>query len=125
MNDVRGSPPLVRERLQKRRQFDVTARITPARAGKTPESDTTVLVGRDHPRSCGKDMTSSFEVIFAAGSPPLVRERLEGFIQGISYFRITPARAGKTILNRVKKKSNQDHPRSCGKDPKVKSDEAI
>ena len=51
----RGSPPLVRERPAIRTCASRSIRITPARAGKTLKGDRVVVMGRDHPRSCGKD----------------------------------------------------------------------
>ena len=54
-----GSPPLVRERQAIRRVVAPELRITPARAGKTIDELLEWRDGRDHPRSCGKDIFRS------------------------------------------------------------------
>ena len=111
-----GSPPLVRERRPL--QLDIVERlgITPARAGKTRACRRLNPSTQDHPRSCGKDVKMLDKDAVVLGSPPLVRERLSSqFLPGI-FFRITPARAGKTDDIPVRINVSQDHPRSCGKD---------
>ena len=50
------------------------------------------------------------------GSPPRVRERLNGMIILIREFGITPACAGKTNSDGNALRSYEDHPRVCGKD---------
>ena len=50
------------------------------------------------------------------GSPPLVRERRRKKSLHLLMTRITPARAGKTMIQLMKSRSSRDHPRSCGKD---------
>ena len=60
LGTLQGSPPLVRERpwqpVSLRRSF----RITPARAGKTHQGVWIRYHGRDHPRSCGKDLKKGY-----------------------------------------------------------------
>ena len=90
------SPPLVRERLFYCTCQRLQARITPARAGKTSIYLAYTAAGRDHPRSCGKDVYKSDEINKAVGSPPLVWERLP--------------------LGPCRDTGRRDHPRSCGKD---------
>ena len=70
--------------------------ITPARAGKT-----------NHHSLPGHQIT---------GSPPLVRERPALIPCRMPSQRITPARAGKTLLDEIIAEISEDHPRSCGKD---------
>ena len=50
-----GSPPLVRERHDSTKAKSYSARITPARAGKTYLTSGYSNHLEDHPRSCGKD----------------------------------------------------------------------
>ena len=111
-----GSPPLVRERLGHAPLEHRVVGITPARAGKTDYREKWISWKRDHPRSCGKDLTFSVASETFLGSPPLVRERRTN--NGKSYWmaRITPARAGKTTSRTLKNSCKRDHPRSCGKD---------
>ena len=94
-----GSPPLVRERRSVATVCRQSRGITPARAGKTRVVRLGLFVGRDHPRSCGKDRTPSISAARALGSPPLVRERPYLAMFYLSFFRITPARAGKTVMD--------------------------
>ena len=54
-----GSPPLARERLRCRVLGHHRRRITPARAGKTSLTSQGDHAHRDHPRSRGKDSTTS------------------------------------------------------------------
>ena len=94
-----GSPPLVRER-----QIDFLtnaweARITPARAGKTFLVCHISSCSWDHPRSCGKDDAAAEEDVSWPGSPPLVRERRVKVIRRFTCRGITPARAGKTVMD--------------------------
>ena len=92
-----GSPPLVRERPADGDNPDRGIGITPARAGKTSCSTVCRRRGRDHPRSCGKDVMVVSNTNGAGGSPPLVRERPRHCICCKSSIGITPARAGKTV----------------------------
>ena len=91
-----GSPPLVRERHHQKTWRTVRSGITPARAGKTLELPRKPSNSRDHPRSCGKDLPRLPARSAIIGSPPLVRERRVMATGSVHYFRITPARAGKT-----------------------------
>ena len=90
--------------------------ITPARAGKTMSQFEYEERREDHPRSCGKDFGLAAQGPGCPGSPPLVRERRYNTVASFTKFRITPARAGKTSVLHKNHLSNQDHPRSCGKD---------
>ena len=111
-----GSPPLVRERRHHIVDAAPSQGITPARAGKTRLRTTLSSWPWDHPRSCGKDPMRVFRILYASGSPPLVRERLESNMAVIKQLGITPARAGKTKLGTAQSADRRDHPRSCGKD---------
>ena len=91
--------------------------ITPARAGKTHLSIYNAKKCRDHPRSCGKDYYKEVVPRKYPGSPPLVRERQIASLSLRRFYRITPARAGKTTIVLLSISGLKDHPRSCGKDP--------
>ena len=95
----------------------VFLRITPARAGKTSSTILSGHIQQDHPRSCGKDMGFPSDPRTLPGSPPLVRERRSVATVCRQSWGITPARAGKTKLQRRPIHPIEDHPRSCGKDP--------
>ena len=94
-----GSPPLVRERRKSNRADGREPRITPARAGKTLRIYAPARIFWDHPRSCWKDISPIPDNIYPAGSPPLVRERPGVRVIPIHPRRITPARAGKTVMD--------------------------
>ena len=111
-----GSPPLVRERHIARQRKRKLGGITPARAGKTFNKFTTIVICWDHPRSCGKDTLVSDTAFKFSGSPPLVRERLDNISVMTSSTGITPARAGKTAMAGLPVQAAGNHPRSCGKD---------
>ena len=111
-----GSPPLVRERPFIPPCTSFNRRITPARAGKTTSAENARMAGRDHPRSCGKDIVTMLMNCFCLGSPPLVRERRCFRPCSLQSSGITPARAGKTFSGLLHRRDVGDHPRSCGKD---------
>ena len=115
-NRRRGSPPLVRERPMMWTPYCSCKGITPARAGKTFINNLQGSLGKDHPRSCGKDFSGDGPVLLQIGSPPLVRERLVPHHNVGHVGRITPARAGKTHHYLLGQGIVRDHPRSCGKD---------
>ena len=97
--DRGGSPPLVRERPYAGNNAPEHDGITPARAGKTQPPKTEGRKARDHPRSCGKDTEAARKRSKRCGSPPLVRERQIFRIGPFCLHRITPARAGKTVMD--------------------------
>ena len=70
--------------------------ITPAGAGKTPETALERLAFTDHPRRCGENVVFSSCCAPRLGSPPQVRGKLARKIAGYARSRITPAGAGKT-----------------------------
>ena len=111
-----GSPPRVRERPVYNLIHVVVLGITPACAGKTASLCVQDALRWDHPRVCGKDLSSTPPDTAIAGSPPRVRERPRGCPAGWPAFRITPACAGKTPREPASTHSMQDHPRVCGKD---------
>ena len=109
----------MRERRHVGQNTDMTAGITPARAGKTGGVVNPLCEAEDHPRSCGKDYSIPIGFFGRSGSPPLVRERRGRHAGPGPLSGITPARAGKTIHIKFFRANVQDHPRSCGKDKTV------
>ena len=65
---------------------------------------------------CGKDFLKNVLKVMSIGSPPHVREGLELITNEDLQNRITPARAGRTLIPRTVCLCNRDHPRSRGKD---------
>ena len=68
----------------------------------------------DHPRGCGENIDGVVTIHNVVGSPPRMRGKLRfrGIPAGFS--RITPADAGKTSAEYLRKTRLQDHPRGCG-----------
>ena len=78
-----------------------------------------MLLHRDHPRVCGKNIRVSCSDATSLGSHPRVREKQSVICSRISEHRITPACAGKTIGSWDSKRFSQDHTRVCGKNLKI------
>ena len=92
----------------------VSARITPAGAGKTFFNELSLFLLWDHPRRCGENQSTMRPRSVAEGSPPQVRgKRSDNWYRG-RCSRITPAGAGKTMCVTIRTKTLQDHPRRCG-----------
>ena len=109
-----GSPPRVRGTVQHGLHIQMVIGITPARAGNSHVLRNDFRVSRDHPRACGEQVGWSIGGIRARGSPPRVRGTvLSSMLKG-GGSRITPARAGNSIISFVKNPINKDHPRACG-----------
>ena len=89
-------------------------RITPAYAGKSKCSGSTVTHTRDHPRLCGEKMVFCAGVGCWWGSPPPMRGKDKNDDFGVQQIGITPAYAGKSIVERRCKSQWRDHPRLCG-----------
>ena len=110
----RGSSPRVRGK-RKRRPLGLPRRgLIPARAGKTGHAPPPRRGGRAHPRACGENTNTPYDLHHLRGSSPRVRgKRAEG--QGrLSPVGLIPARAGKTRLHKMHVLTIQAHPRACG-----------
>ena len=64
---------------------------------------------------CGKNQKDTLFLIEDVGLPPRVREKQIPSAIRRPLVRITPACAGKTILDKAYLHLNWDHPRVCGK----------
>ena len=111
-----GSPPLAREGRAVTICIIPLSRITPACVGRTQRCPNLVLLRQDHPRVCGNDCVVTSHGFKGRGSPPLAREGPIEFCDNIHRIRITPARAGRTIIICLLLLVLGDHPRSRGKD---------
>ena len=98
-------------------------RITPADAGKTPSCSVTALPLSDHPRGCGENSAAKHLTSAGTGSPPRMRGKRCGLYKVLYRFRITPADAGKTDIQRAAGSIIRDHPRGCGENAYFRSDE--
>ena len=114
---MRGSPPRVRGKLYGGYPERISARITPACAGKTGEVGYVEKANKDHPRGCGENARTMPPQTAVPGSPPRVRGKRVIQLLKIWQQRITPACAGKTPHIAPLEASGQDHPRVCGENP--------
>ena len=104
-------PPLTQERLNYLWTMLADVGITPACAGKTKWQVCFLGLLKDHPRLRGKDSVQKGGEFLKLGSPPLTRERHSKEYAEIYIIGITPADAGKTLLDCKKQSRTQDHPR--------------
>ena len=91
-----GSPPRMRGKPKRLLVDSFGDRITPADAGKTPFTLTSIIRSQDHPRGCGENTSLVGTRRNALGSPPRMRGKRR-YTTGVpERHRITPADAGKT-----------------------------
>lgn len=113
-----GSPPRMRGKAGFAMYLDVSARITPAYAGKRKSCAAQKTSAWDHPRMCGEKASHSATLFGVGGSPPHVRGKVGRTLYLVAGERITPAYAGKSFLQRTAQCRCQDHPRVCGEKTK-------
>ena len=88
--------------------------ITPAYAGKRRLCVVAAHLGRDHPRVCGEKKRKGENNGTHLGSPPRMRGKAQGALDGTETDRITPAYAGKSLFRFRLRRFLWDHPRVCG-----------
>ena len=113
----------MRGKLQAGIDLLIALGITPADAGKTPESLFSMVRLQDHPRGCGENSAAKHLTSAGTGSPPRMRGKRCGLYKVLYRFRITPADAGKTDIQRAAGSIIRDHPRGCGENAYFRSDE--
>ena len=122
------------------RQCSYRLRITPAGAGKTRENRrnpaqaagsppqvrgkrvglfSCSVFNQDHPRRCGENRLAGLSDDANKGSPPQVRGKPFFPCGLLTFFRITPAGAGKTFMSVTKSRRKPDHPRRCGENKRL------
>ena len=109
-----GSPPRMRGK-----EFQVvghtdTPGITPAYAGKRLAN---LYWGRghwDHPRVCGEKIKYRCFHAAGPGSPPRMRGKGNIALRRVAVAGITPAYAGKSLSEEIRRFPPRDHPRVCG-----------
>ena len=104
----------MRGKVQSRPFLSTPARITPAYAGKSPDSTSYDCEVRDHPRVCGEKLNCSLNGFAIRGSPPRMRGKASNSVRSLRPTRITPAYAGKSQSRYDDFISDGDHPRVCG-----------
>ena len=111
---MKGSPPRVRGKERTVPEQRSGNGITPACAGKSSASSSSVHRSRDHPRVCGAKRKTGAVPAPLPGSPPRMRGKGEEGLRRCLSERITPAYAGKRVRHRRISKPTRDHPRVCG-----------
>ena len=109
-----GSPPPMRGKEGGKLCAIIMPRITPAYAGKSYRSESTLHSRPDHPRLCGEKTMSSVFSTADTGSPPPMRGKAEITRTKFDTVGITPAYAGKRFQFPDHRFPCQDHPRLCG-----------
>ncbi len=104
---MRGKVPILGAML-------VIGRITPAYAGKSYRFFVVACDDRDHPRLCGEKVGFCLLLACQLGSPPPMRGKVYNSSRVEQRNRITPAYAGKRLLQGIGVSGNKDHPRLCG-----------
>ena len=109
-----GSPPHMRGKRDKFKQYVGSLRITPAHAGKTSQVHRWHSRRPDHPRTCGENIKKEDLMRQVDGSPPHMRGKLAEPHWPFWSAYITPAHAGKTLRSSFPDRMSTDHPRTCG-----------
>ena len=109
-----GSPPRMRGKARARSSGSPRPRITPAYTGKRARPKTPPLTPRDHPRMCGEKPDKKEFTFGTEGSPPRMRGKGVRACIHLDRNRITPAYAGKRLLQSFCGIRGWDHPRVCG-----------
>ena len=110
----KGSPPRGRGKELLRRGVEEGVGITPAWAGKSPQTITAKSSSRDHPRVGGEKKLIRKTLLTMLGSPPRGRGKgLCGPLENCAV-GITPAWAGKRSLLTTPGRFPWDHPRVGG-----------
>ena len=109
-----GSPPRMRGKAGFLPASSFLTGITPAYAGKRGNSGAAAACRRDHPRMCGEKTNMPELKGMSVGSPPHVRGKVGQTAARNQAERITPACAGKRLIQARHAVKRQDHPRVCG-----------
>ena len=115
---VGGSPPHVRGKVGRTLYLVAGERITPAYAGKSFLQRTAQCRCQDHPRVCGEKLDVFDTDKCHLGSPPRMRGKVLFSYSRMPPRRITPAYAGKRLLQSFGGIREWDHPRVCGEKTK-------
>ena len=91
--------------------------ITPAYAGKRICFASWKAKEKDHPRVCGEKRQHLRQCNACSGSPPRMRGKVKPGTVLCTSFRITPAYAGKSVMDFIQLFQVWDHPRVCGEKP--------
>ena len=93
--------------------------LIPAHAGKTLSLGTRLTLVRAHPRACGENERAFAFLIYARGSSPRMRGKLEAPLHPKRDSRLIPAHAGKTERASPANHPPPAHPRACGENTSI------
>ena len=111
---VVGSPPRMRGERCGVVHLGCQSGITPAYAGRTDVNCGVNVLNWDHPRVCGENWVRMLIPWAGGGSPPRMRGERTPLREPRPSRRITPAYAGRTVVDAGYRGLQQDHPRVCG-----------
>ena len=109
-----GSSPLTRGKRRRSDRRLRGRRLIPAHAGKTAPRLATKRARRAHPRSRGENFNRKDKQMWALGSSPLTRGKLNELIRQGRKSGLIPAHAGKTRGRAERRDLQRAHPRSRG-----------
>ena len=114
IEDMDGSSPRMRGKLDAAERAIGCGRIIPAHAGQTTSGNPLKIADSDHPRACGANLIECLKHNLDTGSSPRMRGKL--IAHGIvgERLRIIPAHAGQTLPVGRSHRERPDHPRACG-----------
>ena len=110
----KGSPPHVRGKAVLHEVGRRGLGITPACAGKRLWPVRVMPLHMDHPRMCGEKKLRRRGTSCCLGSPPHVRGKALRKYWQTNSAGITPACAGKSMMQSRTATAARDHPRMCG-----------
>ena len=108
------SPPHTRGKERIYRLQSPSNTITPAHAGKSNPNETVERCEDNHPRTRGEKRCGRFCLCKLVQSPPHTRGKVFDRNLNFSEGAITPAHAGKSVLQRHKVGEQGNHPRTRG-----------
>ena len=109
-----GSPPRMRGKGYGATIGEDGMRITPAYTGKSSFGLPSQTFTGDHPRVCGEKSHCVLSLYVVLGSPPRMRGKGVNPCNQRVAVRITPAYAGKRVMQHPIERGDGDHPRVCG-----------
>ena len=112
--ELTGSSPRVRGKRRGSLAFAFRVGLIPACAGKTTSGSGRWAISRAHPRVCGENAARGRRRVETQGSSPRVRGKQERNREGVMFYRLIPACAGKTTRRQTLATLPRAHPRVCG-----------
>ena len=109
-----GSSPRERGTDIRRHLFHFSLRVIPARAGNSPDRQTTARQTPGHPRESGEQMRKTFFSTWIAGSSPRERGTAQESQTCVAARRVIPARAGNRRWQTCRTERAAGHPRESG-----------